>query len=308
MAANKASKVIPLTLFERSRPYFCIVFGIMSFGAAQWQQMRKDKKVEYLTMMEERLTSESIKCPTSLTKDEIDNEYKFKKVLINGDMDTTNSIYISPRKPPYSAGIKNINTSNPKELGGYIYSPVYTKSGEMIIVNQGWIPKEQLPSMDDHDDKDNKQENKNVISVAYEGLITPLKNIPKFVKDAANVNINDNVWPFMDDQLLKQRFVDLNDAKDDKKGIIVVDVLEPRNETGTFPHRVQKNDLLMVNIPPIQHSVYVWLMCCCGIACFYYSYHFFKHPRSIKKINSIMYKQKKNQLNMPRQKTEKKAL
>lgn len=298
--ASKGSKVIPLTLFERFRPYMCIALGIGSFGAAKWQQLRKEKKVEYLTMMEDRFSSQTIQCPTSLTTDEIDTDYKFKRVSVNGNMDTNNNIYISPRKPPYSAGIKNINTNDPSQLGGYIYTPVITKSGHMIIVNQGWIPKQELPSKDSN----NRKKEKSIISVSYEGLITPLKNIPKFVKDAANVNTNEEIWPFMDNQLLQQRFGSMKNSK--QENFVVVDVLEPQNEIGSYPHRVQKNDLMMVNIPPIQHSVYVWLMCCTGIACFYYSYYFFKNPRSIKKINTLMHKQKVTQLNAPRQKIEKK--
>eukprot|EP01084_Bolivina_argentea_P248826 416308_1 len=289
-----ATKQIPLTLFERSRPYLCISGGISFLCLAKWQQIRKEKKVEHLTLMETRLSCNAIDCPTSLTFNEIHNDYKFTKVSISGDMDPNNNIIISPRKPPYSAKIKNININDPKQLGGYIYSPITTKSGDMIIVNQGWIPKEQLPTNTSNEKDINKKTN---VSVNFEGLITPLKNIPKFVKEAANFNVSDTIWPFMDNELLKQRYeMDINDNKQ----FIVVDAMKPENDIGIYPHKVQKSDLLMVNIPPIQHSVYVWLMCCSSIACFYYSYYFFKHPRSIKKLNALKYKQRLTQLNAPR--------
>merc|ERR1712038_2195132 len=97
-----------------------------------------------------------------------------------------NSVVVSPRKPPHSANIRNIDTEDISQLGGYIYSPVTTDSGDTVIVNQGWIPKEQLPS-------DSSAESKSGITkkASFEGLITPLKNIPEFVKKAANCNVSD---------------------------------------------------------------------------------------------------------------------
>ena len=301
-----ASKAVPLSLFERSRPYLFIALGLGSFATAKWQQTRKDKKVNYLTLMDDRLSADPTQCPTKLTMDQINNEYKFKNVSIEGIIDSNQSIIISPRKPPYSAKIKNININDPKQLGGYIYSPVITESGDMVIVNQGWIPKEQIPSDEDAKISENVGNNnaKNAMSVAFEGLITPLQNIPKFVKDAADFSVDDNIWPFMDNELLEERF----GKKTDSDAYIVVDALKPENEAGSYPHRVQKNDLLMVNIPPVQHSVYSWMFCCTGIACFYYSYHFFKHPRGIKKMNALLQKQRIASLNTPRQKIDKKSL
>ena len=220
-------------------------------------------------------------------------------MLIKGDIEANNNIIISPRKPPYSAKIKNINTNDPSQLGGYVYSPITTNDGNVIMVNQGWIPKEQLESI--NDDKNSKY------SINYEGLITPLKKIPKFVKDAANFDVNSsNIWPFMDDELLHQKFgkSEKNDGDnvDKEKSFIVVDVLEPKNEIGTYPHRIQESDLLMVNIPAMQHTIYVWLMGCTGIASFYYAYYYFKNPRSAKKMNSLLAKDRMRKLNTPRDK------
>ena len=287
---------VELSLMQRCKPYLCIIAGISSFGLAKWQQIRKDNKVAYLSLMQQRLSSQSIDCPTSLTDEDINNDYKFKKVRVVGTRNDAHNIYISPRKPPYSANIKNINTNDPKQLGAYIYSPVYTASGDMIICNRGWIPKEQIPS-------DNKQTQKETVSISYEGLITPLKNIPQFVKEAANVDINTNIWPFMDNEILKQKF-NINEDMEQKE-LIVVDVLEPQNDIGSYPHRVREADLLYVNIPAVQHSVYVWLMCCTGIACFYYAYHFMKNPKAMHKTQQLLHKQKVTQLNAPRRKIEK---
>merc|ERR1712129_14350 len=116
-----------------------------------------------------------------------------------------------------------------------------------------------------------------------EGLITPLKSIPAFVKRATadSFAISDSVWPFMDNELVRQRFGNDSESEiESDNEIVVVDVLAPRNALGEYPHRVQSIDLLQTNIPPIQRSVYVWMFSCTGIACLYYAYHFTKHPRS----------------------------
>merc|ERR1712014_5604 len=88
-----------------------------------------------------------------------------------------------------------------------------------------------------------------------------------------------------------------DETMDEDNAFIVIDALKPANEKGTYPHRVQANDLLMTSIPPVQHSVYSWLFCCTGIACFYYSYHFFKNPRGVKKMNAMMQRQRTSALN-----------
>lgn len=101
---------------KRSFSYAC--GGVCSFYCAYWQYRRRDGKIAYLDLLNDKLYSESTKCPLRFSENV---EYKYQKVFASGILDLGNQIFVYPRQPPKSTAI---SARHSQVKGAFVYAPL----------------------------------------------------------------------------------------------------------------------------------------------------------------------------------------
>eukprot|EP01084_Bolivina_argentea_P160875 280108_1 len=244
--------------------------GGISFMCAKYQLNEKKYKQEYVEMIDNRISSKPMDCPGELTKEQIDKEYEYKRVSVKGYIDHRNTFILGPRKPPDSTPFYKI--LNPNSWGSYIYSALETATGHIIIINRGWVPKNMVKQYHVIEDpKINYRE--------YEGVISSPKNPGLFDIDSDKSIINSTTWQFRDYKLLKAKKVV-------QKHFVVVDILEPKQEYGEYPHRLTKSDICgMIHTPPQQHLTYAMTFVTTGVICCGVAFILWRHPHVFHKMH-----------------------
>eukprot|EP01084_Bolivina_argentea_P084009 152044_1 len=229
---------------------WCFV-GITSFYSAKHQLNEKKDKEKYMNLIDKRISSEPIQCPTELTT----TDYMYQRVSVKGTIDPRNTFIIGPQQPPEATLFDKLFHSN--SWGSYIYSALQTASGRTIIINRGWVPQDKVKEYYSHMDK----EQRHACCTEYEGVISPHKHPELFEVSSDALS---TVWQFKDSRLAKWMTSDKEIAL--RNDYIVVDVLEPKQQFGEYPHRLTEKDIVHIDMPQ-RHRTYAIALIMAGAMC-----------------------------------------
>lgn len=120
-------------------PYLLVIPAI-AFGLGTWQIMRKKKKEELIAVMEGKLSKTPTLLPSSLLEV---SGMEYERVFVEGEFLHDQELIIAPRTRTREAfsGMGDIPTP-----GAQIITPFKrADTGEVILVNRGWVPEERMP-------------------------------------------------------------------------------------------------------------------------------------------------------------------
>eukprot|EP00483_Globobulimina_turgida_P004468 UN04477 len=223
-------------------PYLFMFAGGLGLYGGYWQTNRRQQKIEYLDFMKKRINAEPVKCPTTLTENEL-NERKLERVYIEGIPDFKNEVIVGPDKPPPSSGINAIEYN----WGGYVYTPITLKSGNTILMNRGWIAEDDALECPEQKQEEHNTNNNSKYWTFY-GLLTPLAFIPEQIEpfDVAKI-----FWPFIHRLSINTRWSNISIPSEQ---VPVVDTLTgSKSDNNNIPVRWREKDCMNVRISSMQH-------------------------------------------------------
>lgn len=258
--------------FQKLKPFFWGSFGCFGVFGASWQYKRRSQKLEYLNTINKCLNENAIECPTILTENEIRNEYKFKKVYLEGIPDYNNEIYIQAGKPPKYSRV-DVN----EYINGscYIYTPIKLNNGNIVLINRGWTPIYAINNTINNEKILHKNQNG---LCKFEGLIMPF---PKLPKNITKFDIKKKIWPYLNNEIINKK---LN--IENENSTVICHIMNPElNKDMKYPIRLHKNDLIGVSVPPMQHSLYIVLMSMVAIWSFTCVAMYIRNPNLV--VNAV---------------------
>jgi len=127
--------------------YSLLVFPAAAFGLGLWQYQRRYWKLNLIADLDEKTHCMPIDLPDSLSNMKW---LEYRPVKATGVFDHSREHYIGPRsllkmgEEQQSLGL----SSNPDTIGWHVVTPFKLTQGPMagkeILVNRGWVPKNQL--------------------------------------------------------------------------------------------------------------------------------------------------------------------
>ncbi|XP_028395005.1 surfeit locus protein 1-like [Dendronephthya gigantea] len=118
-------------------PLLLTAMPVISFGLGTWQVYRLQWKKSLIKQLEDRTMREPLEITDSLEllKDE---KMQYRRVKIRGTFDHSKELHIFPRSQNNDgrSGIRG-----PNATGAQIVTPFRLSSGEIILVNRGWVEK-----------------------------------------------------------------------------------------------------------------------------------------------------------------------
>lgn len=109
-----------------------VVNAVTCIRMCFWQMRRAREKSD---MLEARRASIYSTAPIREWFDPANPPSGSEAFRIEGWFDEPRSVYSPPTKPP-----PNVKTADVNIPGHYVYTPFYTTSGQIVLVNRGWLP------------------------------------------------------------------------------------------------------------------------------------------------------------------------
>lgn len=304
--ASPSLKKIERTFWDKFRCVGLVSFAGFSGYVGAWQITRRKEKIEYLNGVTKGLKSEASECPKHLTCDDI-SKLKYHKVYFNGKLDIDDEIVVTPARPPPSLtsrlGITTETLTATYGIGGEAITPCTLDSGEIILVNRGWIAQKTASEMhpddninDNINDKKNKKNEKETFSKMI-GLIKPYELM--YGADYGDtLDTNYLFWPYLTKEAIYQRWNKIKSQMLDNENEIpiTIQLVDEKgggtNDDVTFPVAMTEYDYLNVAVPPGQHMTYIFISFGSALISAWYAYHCWKHPPSMAKMAKMVIRKK----------------
>lgn len=140
---NKALYSSDMAQTESKGHLLLLTIPVASFCLGTWQVKRLEWKKGLIRDLEQRTHSAPVPLPSDiLTPDKMD-EMQYKRVIVNGHFDHAQEILLGPRSLNESGSNKGGGIISRPTIGFHIVTPFVLDSGERILVNRGWVPKDK---------------------------------------------------------------------------------------------------------------------------------------------------------------------
>ena len=262
------------------KPAFFIGCGSICAYAGTWQIHRREAKKDYIALVNNRISSDPIPCPTRVSPN-ILVKRQYTKVKVTGVPDFKKEIVVGPASPPQSSGIRGYGRVN--DFGGFVYTPIrITADNRIIILNRGWIPHEVARECNEKEEYFNEDGTMTFIGYlsTYQEPQTQIQSNENFKLDLSQI-----FWPFLSKKAMNEHW-DCN--WNENESPIIVNVFEPSTKPRgeEWPQRVQLTDAINLRVSPAQHLSYIGIWYSMAALFFYYSYLFIRNPRATQLFGS----------------------
>lgn len=187
---SRVSKLKP----QNSRPYWLLICPALTFGLGTWQIQRRQWKLELLDNLDRQMKAK----PRFVEPENAKSQYfeEYQPLKFRGRYDFSRQLFMGPR----SLLTDNIGEIKRRKFrlsgtGGYLVLTPFVLEGsnERIIVNRGWIPREQKKEFEKVNDSN---ETKEIV-----GLFRSSEPKQVFMSE---FNVKENVIGFRDIPLIAQ--------------------------------------------------------------------------------------------------------
>ncbi|EQC36429.1 hypothetical protein SDRG_05886 [Saprolegnia diclina VS20] len=115
-----------------------IVAGTASMGV--WQSNRYFWKVDLIETRRQRLQEAPVPLPRDISAENVNAELEHRQLAVEGHFVPGKTFYLYPRSPPIDMSESKGKVSS----GGFIYDLFERANGTSVIVNRGWLPKDEM--------------------------------------------------------------------------------------------------------------------------------------------------------------------
>ena len=163
-----------------------------AFGLGVWQWRRRTWKLNLIQDLENKASAPPSSLPTSQADIEA---LEYCKVVVRGHFEHGHEVYIGPRSD-FTQRSSSL-AGNPNTVGYHVITPFKLEdSGQRILVNRGWVPKDKLSA----------QSRGEVLSSNIIDLIGVVRSTePKSSFTPQNVETTDK-WSSRDVEALSRKF------------------------------------------------------------------------------------------------------
>ena len=158
-----------------------------SFGLGTWQVRRLEWKRGLIKELEARVHCDAVPLPNDILSPGKLKEMEYKRVIVQGKFDHRKEIILGPRSKN-ELGIKSSGLISRPNSGFQIVTPFVLDSGQRILINRGWVSKDERNS-------NKRQEGQVEDFIKITGLVRIGEKRPQFSPKVQQGSLN---WHYCD--------------------------------------------------------------------------------------------------------------